>query len=910
MVSNQTLAIVFYWVLPLSIALGTFFIALKIAHVSYERADNDRIWKFSLTVGIIVGLMGLAYFVFTTVPIFKEILHYLKYGLDLVLGLPVLAPIKQQITVGINTVINFIKNWLPVYVRAFIIIWLPACAVWVQSLIWRIKFSRALNVIVQTIVMYPVLCFRYLLGYQTPFFDFVQSRLYVTKVKENISDSYFEALQGRDDTGKEFDKGQGGTERNQKIKSVALAVRQTHAVVKTANGVRHAQIVIRHSRETATDQVLEQQLKGQGLRLSAPSIRFQEDPLLNPDKGGYIFDSDVQYNPSDALGSWLGIFTNPFSADKRIKNGGIGAIATMKQMYLGIIYYLVHLTPSAIYERAKTIAKDKYTPDLTSSRSKYQAQQNLDLSVVPEPVDQDTGETVDMLKEKALKVANDRTSEVTDALTRYKINVSFDNVQVGGNTAVYDYTLSRSTNLPTDWKKTQEGLANFLKTSDIPIIRTTKGHLLVTMVNGVNIPVDFREMIEKRPKGVPEIISGLAGLDAMGNVIDFVLGDKNPHAMLFGKTGTGKTVLIMNILYSIMSATDPKHLKIVYIDGKGNSFEFMRTDNPGAPSYHPNPFVYAQPADGSGDIDYARALVQHMVRECRRRIDLFKKKGVSKLSEFNRKFPEEALPEILMIVDEFSALTDSDATLKASELAEKGMTDAFEYLAKMARSVGIRMILANQTARKEKVPGRITANVTGRISLGVSETIESDIALPSSDVDVSLISQPGEFYSAMHGPRNLQHGNAPYLSDDVMYALNDSLEKKFGHQDYVVTRDEVMKEMGESGDVSENETTYLYPLPPTMPTVNTPVLDLINVINAYPEWAIANSKSDIFMRNKEIQSGLDNKERQRKAKLIKNTLIAAAEKAEDNKKARLASQHKAVGDAVATTTAGMDGEAM
>src|SRR5699024_10878705 len=178
-----------------------------------------------------------------------------------------------------------------------------------------------------------------------------------------------------------------------------------------------------------------------------------------------------------------------------------------------------------------------------------------------------------------------------------KVNVSFNSVEVGGNTAVYKYTLSRSAHIPTDWTKIQEGLANLLRTTDIPIIRTQQGNLLVTMVNGVNIPVDFREMIQKRPKGIPEIASGIAGLDAMGNIIDFILGDKIPHAMLFGKTGTGKTVLIMDIVYSMMSAMDPDHLKFVFVDGKGNSFEFMRTDNKDSPSYHPNPYIYAQPAD-------------------------------------------------------------------------------------------------------------------------------------------------------------------------------------------------------------------------------------------------------------------------------------------------------------------------
>src|SRR5699024_12034320 len=114
------------------------------------------------------------------------------------------------------------------------------------SLIWRIKFSRAANIILRVVLLYPYLCFKYLLGYQTPFFDYIMKRLYIAKIKENISDSFFDALQGGDETGEPLDNGQGRTDRNEKIKAATLSIRQTKAEVKTANSVRHAQLVIRN----------------------------------------------------------------------------------------------------------------------------------------------------------------------------------------------------------------------------------------------------------------------------------------------------------------------------------------------------------------------------------------------------------------------------------------------------------------------------------------------------------------------------------------------------------------------------------------------------------------------------------------------------------------------------------------
>lgn len=289
---------------------------------------------------------------------------------------------------------------------------------------------------------------------------------------------------------------------------------------------------------------------------------------------------------------------------------------------------------------------------------------------------------------------------------------------------------------------------------------------------------------------------------------------------------------------------------------------------------------------------------------------MFKKRGVSKIAEFNKKYPDEALPIIVAVIDEFSALTDSDANLKASEMAEKGMTDAFEYLAKMARSVGIRMILANQTARKEKVPGRITANIPGRISLGVTEPIESDIALPDSGVAVNLITQPGEFYSAMHGARNVQHGNAPYLTDDTMYALNDSLEKKFGHHDYVISRDQILAEMdGEDLEVSEGGSNASYSKPVQAPTIKTPVDQVIEMIKKYPEWAAANPKRPAFTQNEAFFNTTPKRMKTRRA-LVQQALESAITKARTIRTADIAKTRKTSGNSVAEITHGVEGGTM
>lgn len=862
--SNEFYTIIFQWVLPFATMIGLYVLLTKYLNSVYERMDIEIIWKRVIQIAIVIGLLTVGWYFITHQEWFKNAVFYTKSGAEWVGNTEQAKATGQFVNSYWQRFLQFLLFWIPVYFRAFVVVWVISTFIYIRSLMWRVSFIRGANIIVSTALVYPFLSLKYLFGYQTPFFDFLQSRLLIAKLKENLNDSYFKAIQGVDDKGQKFESGIGGTVQIQRYKATAIAIKRTRAKVTTAGGIRRAELITKNSRETDTDKLIEQSLQGFGKRLVAPSIRFQDNPILNADRGGFVFDSDVSYKAGDELGSWLGIFSNPLADGEKISNGGQGVFHAIKNLYNGVFRYMLHLSPVAVSERLISRVKELFTPDRTLDNAKYVAQSNLDLSLIPKPVDPETGNDKEAQMKIAMNVAQERISEVTNALNIFNISGVFYKLRVGGNTAIYEYTLTRDADLPNDFRKLQEGLSQILKTNDLPIIEAKAGKISVAMVNGVNIPVDFRDMIQNRKKGMNTIISGMAGVDALGNNIYVELGDMLPHIMLFGATGFGKTVTIFNIAYSIMSAVDPSMLRIQYIDGKGNSFEFMRNDR-----NHPNPFTYAQPANASGDIEYARALLKHFERETRRRIELFGEAGVSKLAVYNQKFPDKALYEILVICDEFSAITDLDKTLNYEDSVEYGTVDTFEYIAKMARSVGIHLLLANQTARKEKVPGRITANIAGRVSLKVNEPIESDIALPDSKIPVHLIQQAGEFYSTLNGIRNAEHGNSPFLSDDTMNDLNDSLTKKFGARDYVVTREEVMREI--YGDKFKEEEAYNYDVPDTIPNAEASIDELVETISKYPEWAVANKDSAVFTRNKNVNA--DNfKERRENKKIIQDAI--------------------------------------
>lgn len=801
--------IILKWVLPYSVATLCLVVVIHYMERKYNESNLDLFWGRLIRMMILIGVITIGLNFIIHLPFWNKAFVVMHNFANLMLKLPVAGVIVgffQNVNLWISQQWAY---WSIIYFHAFSIVFLIGIAVEVYALIWRISFWRAFNVIWPVILFFPLLILKYLLGYQTPVQDFILASVLKAKLRENLNDSYENMDRGLDADGKPFKEGAGGSAQTQTRKAVNRAIKRSRVTVKTtSDGKRRAQVLVRQSRETETDRAIAQVLKGWGERVSGNSIYFPQDPTYSNKKKGYFFNSEVPFSAAEQLGSFSGIFENPFSADNQAKNGGDGFWKTYGHIYCNLIEYLIHLTPYAIYEQRKRKIANRYYIDTSTTKARYKVQHNLNLEVLPPTIDHEMKRTISEQRKIALRTAEERRPDVESALSSFKLYGQFKNVVVGGSQAIYTFTLPPDAKLPSDFDKIQNQMANLLHIREIPVITLNAGELKVSLNLGVNIPVSFADMIKKRPQGVADIISGLAGEDGLGNPIVFSLNDHVPHAILFGKTGTGKTVTINDILYSVMDATDPAHLQIEYLDGKGNSFEHLKN----------NPFTRSEPTDASSDINYARAKLINLEKECRKRIEIFKEAEVSKIGEYNKlmeKLGKVIMPEILLVFDEFSAVSDMDKNLTGRDYVKYNVVDRIEYLAKMARSVGIHMLLANQTARKEKVAGKISANIPGRLSLGVAEPVESEMALPETGIKVNLISQAGEFYSLMKGAAYPEHGNSPYLTDSDMSKLDKGLRAKFpDYLHYDVTREQMMHEAGLDQDDSGNDQDKDKPLLP------------------------------------------------------------------------------------------------
>ena len=185
-----------------------------------------------------------------------------------------------------------------------------------------------------------------------------------------------------------------------------------------------------------------------------------------------------------------------------------------------------------------------------------------------------------------------------------------------------------------------------------------------------------------------------------------------PHTLIAGETGSGKGVLIQNLILQMITFNNPNNLELYLIDPKmGVDFHWVK-DSP-----HIKDQIISDPQE-------ATQLLGTLVAEMDRRYRKFVEMKVNDLETYNSKVdPKMKLPRIILVHDEMGSwMADNDDYKKV-------VLSTASNLGMKARAAGIHLILITQRADKDAIPPKLRDNLGNRLCLKVNSKGGSEIVL-------------------------------------------------------------------------------------------------------------------------------------------------------------------------------------
>ncbi|MCH8508969.1 MAG: hypothetical protein LAT64_09430 [Phycisphaerales bacterium] len=217
------------------------------------------------------------------------------------------------------------------------------------------------------------------------------------------------------------------------------------------------------------------------------------------------------------------------------------------------------------------------------------------------------------------------------------------------------------------------------------------------------------------------------------------------HALIAGRTGSGKSTLLHVMITAAALWHSPDELNLYLIDFK-KGVEFK------AYTHGRVPHVRAVAIES--DREFGLSVLQRLDDELTTRGELFRKLGAQDLAAARKMAPDNPLPRILLLIDEFQEffVSDDEVASDASLLLDR--------LVRQGRAFGVHVVLGSQTLSGAYSLARSTLGQMGvRIALQCSEA-DSYLILGEDNNAARLLSRPGEaIYNDAGG---LVEGNSPF----------------------------------------------------------------------------------------------------------------------------------------------------
>ena len=361
------------------------------------------------------------------------------------------------------------------------------------------------------------------------------------------------------------------------------------------------------------------------------------------------------------------------------------------------------------------------------------------------------------------ELAIKRTQILNEALQDLNVKAMVVSHKIGPSITRYDIQTAKNESIRGFDNKLDDlsirlgGISN-IRFSAVVRGKNTSG---LEIPNAQTTMVNFKDCIvalNKLPKTKPTSI--VFGKDINNEALICDLQEM-PHLLVSGTTGSGKSIFIHSLIMTLIMRNTPKQLKLLLVDPK--NVEFTK--------YREIPHLLC-PVITLDNPETPYEVLKKVCDMMDERYRLFSQHDCSKLKEYNewaRENGEEELPIIVIVIDEYADMVDTN----------KKISEPVVRIGQKARAAGIHMVVATQRPSVNVINGVIKANIPSRVALLSSSYVDSNTILDAGGAEKLIGNGDMLIKCAVLDNTNLLRCQGSFVSNSEIKAVCDYLRANY-----------------------------------------------------------------------------------------------------------------------------------
>lgn len=358
-----------------------------------------------------------------------------------------------------------------------------------------------------------------------------------------------------------------------------------------------------------------------------------------------------------------------------------------------------------------------------------------------------------------------KASIIINTLKKFKLDADFETFSANASITTLFFK-------PKDYIDENGKVFNFDSTKIENIIENIKLNLgtnsvsFIPIVEGQSL---FAFEIKSTSKNVIRIGNILPNLKSDPFELNYIVGQKtdgqwlttnivtHPHSLIVGATNSGKSTFANSMLSQLVATKKPNELEFWISDNK--VVEFI--------SFEDLPHTKYFAKDYDETLKMLNALIDI---ERHRSGHLFTAKRAKNIISYNKKVdPSERLPFIVVLIDEFPTLVETDNKTRG-----KPFMASLNILLSKARAAGIYIHILSQNAKATIIDTTLRGNLQCRIVLSVADANDSQTAgVKGAD----LLNGFGDLIFKLN--QFQERCQAPFISDDEIDKITDYIKDNY-----------------------------------------------------------------------------------------------------------------------------------